>query len=88
MATGMDLPVTIGGEVRDFSPGEYIVPKKRIKLMCREIQMGCAVASLAAKDAGLEKHAVDPDRVGVVFGGEIYHGPIDDAAEGVPSLHR
>ena len=81
MANGTDLPVTIGGEIRGFRPAEYIAPRKRIKLMCREIQMGCAAASLAVEDADLGSMGVDSERMGVVFGGEIYYGPIEDAAE-------
>jgi hypothetical protein len=39
-AADTDLPVKIGGEISDFNPGEFIAPRKRLKLMCREMQTG------------------------------------------------
>ena len=81
IAADASLPVTIGGQVREFNPGEYVRPRKRLKLMCREMQTGCAAASLAVSDAGLENSQVHPERMGVVFGGEIYYGPVEEAAE-------
>ncbi len=76
-----DVPVKIGGEISGFNPHEFIAPRKRLKLMCREMQTGYASASLAVKDAGLDQECVDPERLGVVFGGEIYYGPVENAAE-------
>jgi 3-oxoacyl-[acyl-carrier-protein] synthase II len=80
-ATGSDLPIKIGGEVRDFDPRDFVAHRKRLKLMCREMQIGNAAASLAVKDAGLENTSVTPERLGVVFGGEIYYGPVENSAE-------
>lgn len=81
IAAGTDLPVTIGGEITGFEPGKFITPRKRLKLMCREMQMGYAAASLAVIDAGLGNSGVDPERLGVAFGGEIYYGPVEEAAD-------
>ncbi len=81
MATGTDLPISIGGEINGFDCRKFIAPRKRLKLMCREMQMGYAAADLAVKDAGLDRLRVDPKRMGVVFGGEIYHGPVENSAE-------
>jgi 3-oxoacyl-[acyl-carrier-protein] synthase II len=59
-----------GGVVREFEPGRYVRPRKNLKVMSREIQMGVAAADMActaAKVAG----SVDPDRMGVVFGADM-----------------
>ena len=81
IAADMDLPIKIGGEISNFNPDEFIASRKRLKLMCREMQTGCAAASLAVQDAGLDNSSVEPERLGVVFGGEIYYGPVENAAE-------
>lgn len=80
-AADTDLPVKIGGEIRGFNPREFIACRKRLKLMCREMQTGYAAANLAMKDAGLDDSCVAPERLGVVFGGEIYYDPVENAAE-------
>ncbi len=59
-----------GGAVTQFEPGRYVRPRKNLKVMSREIQMGVAAADMAcaaAKIAG----AVDPERLGVVFGADM-----------------
>lgn len=67
-------PVRIGGELRDFDGKQYVVPKKTIKLMCREVQTAFAAATLAVADAELNVEQVDADRFGVVFGSEMLYG--------------
>src|SRR5262245_18944830 len=65
------LPIRLAGEVRDFE-GKAFLPKehrKSLKIMSRAMQSGIAAASEAWTAAGL-KDAVDPDRVGVVFGAD------------------
>jgi 3-oxoacyl-[acyl-carrier-protein] synthase II len=81
IAVGTDLPIKIGGEISGFNPCDFIAPKKRLKLMCREMQTGYAAASLAVNDAGLDKSCVEPERLAVVFGGEMYHDPAVNAKE-------
>jgi 3-oxoacyl-[acyl-carrier-protein] synthase II len=59
------------GEIGDFGPLDKERQKqirKGIKVMCREIQMGVAVAQLALADAGIQPEGVDPERVGVIYG--------------------
>ena len=80
-AADTGLPVKIGGEIRGFDPHEFIAPRKRLKLMCREMQTGYAASSLAMKDAGLDESCFEPERLGVVFGGEVYHDPIENVEE-------
>jgi 3-oxoacyl-[acyl-carrier-protein] synthase II len=81
VAAGTDFPVRIGGEVKGFDASGSITPRKRLKLMCREIQMGCVAARLAVEHAGLGGSAVQPERFGVVFGAERYHDPIENVEE-------
>ncbi len=69
-----DHPVHYGGELRDFDPKAYVVPRKSIKLMCREIQTAYAAAILAVADAQLDAVSVDSDRFGVTFGSEMMYG--------------
>ncbi len=78
------LPSKLAAEVRDFDPLEYIYQKKFLKVMSRDIQLGVAGASMAMKDSGLTRGAVDPERLGVEFGaGHISTTPeeLTDAAQ-------
>ena len=59
------------GTIEDFGPLDHDrkrAIRKGLKLMCREIQMGVAVAQQALNHAGLVDCDYDPDRAGVVFG--------------------
>ena len=64
-----------GSELSDFSPKDYVKPKKNIKVMSRDIQMGFVAVALACANAGLilegDEHSVDPERMGVVFGCDL-----------------
>jgi len=74
------LPTKFGAEAReftgaidDFGPLEKTLArniKKNLKVMCREIQMGVAVAQLALSNAGLKMDEVDRDRFGVLYGSD------------------
>jgi 3-oxoacyl-[acyl-carrier-protein] synthase II len=67
-----------GGVVPDFDPKQYVTPRKSLKVMSRDIQLGFTAAQLACDDAGLVEGAVDPDRFGVVFGADmIYCDPTE-----------
>jgi 3-oxoacyl-[acyl-carrier-protein] synthase II len=68
------LPVKFGAEVADFSPQKYVKPRKALKLMCREIELGFASATLAVEDAELATDQVDSERFGIVFGSEMFYG--------------
>ena len=48
----------IGGAVADFDPKQYVRPRKSLKVMSRDIQLGFAAADLACVDAGLRRAAV------------------------------
>jgi 3-oxoacyl-[acyl-carrier-protein] synthase II len=60
----------IGGEVKDFDPGEYM-DSKQAKRMDRFCQLGVAAAKLALDDSGLELGKEDPTRIGVYVGSGI-----------------
>jgi 3-oxoacyl-[acyl-carrier-protein] synthase II len=72
------FPVPYGGYVPEFDGKLYVQPRKAMKVMCREIQFGFAAATLAAADAGLKPGAIPSDRMGVVYGSEMYYGEIPE----------
>ena len=60
-------PRNVGGEVKEYTEKSarktYLTQqRKSIKVMCREIQMGVASASLAMENSGLSSGDVDPER--------------------------
>ncbi len=74
------IPSPIGGVVSDFDPKQYVRPRKSLKVMSRDIQLGFAAADLACTDAGLREHPVAPDRLGVLFGASLIPGELDELA--------
>jgi 3-oxoacyl-[acyl-carrier-protein] synthase II len=72
------LQVRFGGQVPDFDGKLYVRPRKSLKVMSREIQMGFAAADLAMADAGLSAGVVEPERFGVVFGGDMIYADLED----------
>jgi len=75
---GTRVPVRFGSQLTDFDAKQYVTPRKSLKVMCHEIQMGFAAATLAIGDAGLERGAVDPDRFGVIYGSEMFYGDLSE----------
>ncbi len=64
------LPVTIAGEVKNFTPGDYI-NFKEARRMSRVSQLATVAAQMALADANLPAPiapALDPERVGVIVG--------------------
>ncbi len=72
------LPVGIGGEITDFDGKQYITPRKSLKVMSREIQFAVAAAGMAVRHAQLAPGAIDPERLGVIFGAELMHTPPEE----------
>ncbi|NDC53478.1 MAG: beta-ketoacyl-[acyl-carrier-protein] synthase family protein [Planctomycetia bacterium] len=72
------LSVRFGGQIPDFDPKLYVRPRKSLKLMSREIQLGFAAADLAIADAGIAAGAVEPERFGVVFGNDMIYADLED----------
>jgi 3-oxoacyl-[acyl-carrier-protein] synthase II len=80
--TGTALPGNVAGEVTEFTKStarkQYLKPqRKSIKVMCREIQLGIASASLAVENSGLDLDAIDHDRLGIEFGANLMFSPPD-----------
>ncbi len=73
------LPVCIGAEVEQFDPKEYVRPRKSLKVMCRDAQLGMAAATLACQDAGLKAGCVDPLRYGIVLGADRISNTLADS---------
>ncbi len=72
------LPIQIAAEVDDFDPKAYVRPRKALKVMCRDAQLGVAAAILACQDAGISSGAVDPQRLGIVLGADRICGVMED----------
>ena len=64
------LSVRFGGQIPDFDPKLYVRPRKSLKVMSRQIQLGFAAADLAVNDAGIASSGVEPERFGIVFGSD------------------
>lgn len=76
-----DVPCAIGGIVGDFQPKKFVKPRKNIKVMSRDIQMGYVAADLAYSDAAVAEGAFDPARVGVLFGADMIGIDLGELAE-------
>lgn len=65
----------MGSVVPDFRAKDYVSPRKNIKVMSQDIQLGFVAACHAVKDAALvttgDDRNVDPERFGVVFGSDL-----------------
>ena len=72
------LRVRFGGQIPDFDPRQYVRPRKSLKVMSREIQLGFAAADLAVTEAGLGPGTVEPERFGVVFGSDMIYAELED----------
>lgn len=62
-----DLPVHIAGEVKDFSPGDYM-DFKEARRISRSSQFAIAAARMALADAGLPEPLPHGERAGVLVG--------------------
>ncbi|HID76565.1 MAG TPA: beta-ketoacyl-[acyl-carrier-protein] synthase family protein [Planctomycetaceae bacterium] len=70
------LPVQVAGEVVGFDPKPYVRPRKALKLMGRESQLGVAATAMAVEHAGVTRDAVDPERMGIVLGADRISGEV------------
>jgi 3-oxoacyl-[acyl-carrier-protein] synthase II len=75
---GPGLPPVIGGEVVDFDPKQYVRPRKSLKVMSRDVQLGFAAADLACADARLRETPLDPERMGVMLGADLISCQLDE----------
>jgi 3-oxoacyl-[acyl-carrier-protein] synthase II len=72
------LPVRAAAEVEAFDPKPFVKPRKNLKVMARDAQLGVAASTLSCRDAGLTQGAVDPERFGVVLGADRICGALED----------
>ncbi|MDZ4658323.1 MAG: beta-ketoacyl-[acyl-carrier-protein] synthase family protein [Bythopirellula sp.] len=72
------FPITFGGELADFDGKQYVQPRKSLKVMCRETQQAFTAAELAWADAKLPEAKVDPERLGVVLGANVFRSEMDE----------
>jgi 3-oxoacyl-[acyl-carrier-protein] synthase II len=75
-----DFALKIAAKINDFDARKFIKPRKAIKIMCKPIQFGCAAASMAVEQAGLDDGATDPDRIGTLFGTETFFADPNEVA--------
>ena len=74
------------GDISDYGPMDKKLQRtirKGSKVMCREIEMGVAVAQLALNDAGLDVDSRDRDRTGVVYGCDYIMSLPEEFATGI-----
>ena len=74
------------GEIEDFGPLEKEQKKqirKALRVMCRECQMGVAVAQLALTDAAIQAGTIDPERIGVSYGTDYMLSVPEEFNEGI-----
>jgi 3-oxoacyl-[acyl-carrier-protein] synthase II len=75
------------GEIEDFGPLEKEQKKqirKALKAMCRECQMGVAVAQLALTDSAIEVgKKIEPERIGISFGADYMLSVPEEFNEGI-----
>jgi 3-oxoacyl-[acyl-carrier-protein] synthase II len=74
------LPIYIAGDVADFDPKEYVKPRKSLKVMSRETQLGFAAAEMAWRHAKLDGANIDPDRLGVTLGSNMFCPEVPELA--------
>lgn len=72
------FPVQIGGEVKNFDITQYL-PAKDARRMDTFIHYGMAAGIQAIKDAGLEAHPANAERIGVSIGSGIGGLPMIEA---------
>lgn len=75
--------ILVSATVDDFDGKLYVTPRKALKLMSREVQLAYAAAHLAWEDAGLVDTKPEPQRVGVVFGSEVFVGDHAELSEAI-----
>jgi 3-oxoacyl-[acyl-carrier-protein] synthase II len=74
-------------EAPDFRAKEYVKPRKNIKVMSRDIQLGFVAAMMAFAKSGLSTGAdgaaqtIDPERIGVIFGCDLIGIDITELAD-------
>ncbi|HOA52434.1 MAG: beta-ketoacyl-[acyl-carrier-protein] synthase family protein [Thermogutta sp.] len=69
---------SIGGVVTNFDAKDRVRPRKALKVMSRDIQMGFVAADLAVEMSGIKSSGVEPERLGIVFGADLIPCELDE----------
>lgn len=80
--------VEFTGDIADYGPLDKKLQRtirKSSKVMCREIEMGVAVAQMALHHAGHSPGLFDRDRTGVVYGCDYIMSLPEEYADGIAS---
>ena len=80
--------VEFTGDIADYGPLDKKLQRtirKGSKVMCREIEMGVAVAQRAMHDADLSEGSFDRSRTGVVYGCDYIMSLPEEYADGIRS---
>ena len=78
--------VEFTGHIDDYGPMDKKLQRtirKGSKVMCREIEMGVAVAQLALHHSGVDLESCDRDRFGVLYGCDYIMSLPDEFAAGI-----
>ena len=74
-----------GSVVPDIRAKDFVKPRKNIKNMSRDIQLGYIASLHAIENAGLtvncESPTIDPDRLGIVFGSDLIGLELDELVD-------
>jgi len=74
-----------GSVVPDIRAKDFVKPRKNIKNMSRDIQLGYIASLHAIENAGLavncESPTIDPDRFGIVFGSDLIGLELDELVD-------
>ena len=79
-----DMPIKVGGRIRDFDPTQYI-DTKDIRRLDTFVQYGVSAGIQAIEDAGLDNN-VNKDRVGLNIGSGI--GGLDSIEKNKDILNK
>lgn len=80
---GYDWPFSIGGCIRGLDLKDRIRPRKALKVMSRDIQLGFLAADLAIEMAHLAPGHVAAERLGIVFGADLIPCDLQEIAAAV-----
>lgn len=72
-----------GARIKNFDPEKFVVQKKALKVMARDIQLAVAAASLALDDAGAKFPGINRERAGVIVGSGVLNHEIEELAASV-----
>ena len=71
------------GWIKDFEPEKFVMQRKALKVMARDIQLAVAAASLALDDAGAKILKETHERYGVIVGSGVLNHELDELAHSI-----